>query len=205
MFSPDEINKVDTTKNKGEVAKKNTPVQVNNLAVKSDLNLKRQYEERIGYCDRVEIKCVEKAEMEEEAKKLVKLIVNTGMFEVLKKDLVKELTKSQNVTMTQNKQPKVDKYGAKMAEIKYQIYFTFSAQGNKYEAKVDLFNTTCTILIDSIGRGAEKARIEGFSIAEFCYHTFFKTVLDSLMERYDIKHINKFCKQMVSSALSNLF
>ena len=73
-----------------------------------------------------------------------------------------------------------------------------------YKAKLDLFNTTCTILIYNIGKGSEGTRMGGFTIAEFFYHTFFKTVLNAMLKRYDKKHINNFCREMASFALYNL-
>ena len=82
--------------------------------------------------------------------------MNAGMFEILKKEMVQTLDQTYNVKINQQKQPKVDTYGSKKAEIKYQIYLMFKNQDTIFETKVDLFNTPCTVGIDSIGDGAER-------------------------------------------------
>ena len=151
-------------------------VQINKLAILRELNLKHQYEERIKYCDRETLKIDEKGGSKDESKKYVKVLVNAGMFEVLKKGLVKELEKMFNVKINENKQAKVDVYGKDEAEIKYHIYFIFSLDSNVYKAKLDVYNTTCSIGIDSIGTGSENTRLGGMTIAEYIFHTFLKNI-----------------------------
>ena len=126
------------------------------------------------------------------------------MFEVLKKGLVKELEKMFNVKINENKQAKVDVYGKDEAEIKYHIYFIFSLDSNVYEAKLDVYNTTCSIGIDSIGTGSENTRLGGMTIAEYFFHTFLKNVAEGLKLKFDIAFINSYCREMASLALMNL-
>ena len=75
----------ETNRSRGEAEKPKQHVVLNNLPMSSDLNLRHQYKERLLSSDRYIVKLDAKKVKKQESKKYISVLVNAGMFEILKK------------------------------------------------------------------------------------------------------------------------
>ena len=97
--------------------KKVNTVRVTNNAPKSELNMCKQFRDRLNACNREVFKVdKEKGSANRTKQKIVKAEFQTGVFEVSKKNMVKVMTEQFNVEIIAD--PKVETYGGLTEQIK---------------------------------------------------------------------------------------
>ena len=144
--------------------KKKVAVKVTHIAVDSELNLETQFSKRFQACNRDIFKVnKQNGSANKDKQKYVKVEFQTGMFEVLKKNMIDIMREDFKVKYT--KDPKLETYGASKAEEIYYLDLQFIKDGSEYNVKLSVFNTNCIIGIDSTGKG--KKVIKAQSVAEF--------------------------------------
>ena len=128
--------------------KKNSRVPiVNNVAEDKDLNLEKHFKNRMKYAERPEFIEIDrtKGSSDKTCQQYVLLNVQTGLFEAMKKSMLRILTDTLHLRFSDNKNPRVDLYGALGSELKYQLYIKYKKFDKDYSVKIDLNNTKCTI------------------------------------------------------------
>ena len=187
-----------------KTVKKNVKdVKVNHTAEDSELNLKLQYQKRISYCDRDLIKIDDDGgSKEKNGKKYVKVVAQTGMFEIMKKNMMKVLIEDMKVKVAKDEM--VETYGSQHAEAKIHLFLMFDYLGKNYETKVDVFNTNCSFGINSSGKGSDTARLDGMTIAEYFVKHFRLPTATILTAKFVVNEVNEQCREMASMALHHM-
>ena len=135
--------------------KKARNVRVTHNAVDKDLNMAKQYKIRYDCCIKELIKVDKKnGSASKEKQRYVKLEFQTGMFEAMKKNMVNIMKDKFKVNFVEGKDPKVETYGKAKAEERYIFDLMFQHENAEYTLQVTVFNTNCTMGINSVGKTA---------------------------------------------------
>ena len=118
-------------------------VKVQHKAKTSNLNQRKQFSDRISYCDRPLYRINDEKGSKENKQKYIEL--QTGIFELLKQQLVPCIDAMEDVEVT--KDPKCEIYGKDQAEERYNLDLKYKYMDQKYEVKLLIFNTTCSMLV----------------------------------------------------------
>ena len=172
-----------------EKSKKVRTVLIQNKAVNSNLNLLTQYKNRKKYCDR-ELFIIDKesGSKNKEKQKFVYLAFRTGLFEAMKKNMVRVMEEEFGVSLIQD--PKMETYGKSKAEERALMDLKFLHCSIEYEVKIHVYNTKCSIGVDS---KTTETEIENSSIAEFFVKSVISKTVDILTSKLNIEEINKQC------------
>ena len=172
--------------------KKNRNVIVQNKAVNSNLNLLTLYKNRKKYCDRELFKIdKDSGSKTKEKQKFVYVALRTGLFEALKKNMVKIMEQEYGVTLVND--PKMETFGQSKAEERALLDLKFFHDAKEYEVKVHVYNTQCSIGIDS---KTMKKETENVSIAEFFVKSILSKTVDILTSKLNIDELNEYCREL---------
>ena len=135
--------------------KKGRKVKVTHNALDKDLNMVKQYEKRYESCNKELIKVdMKKGSANKDSQKFVKLEFQTGMFEAMKKNMVKVMKDKFEVNFVEGKDPKLETYGKSKAEERYTLDLMFKDGNSDYTVQVSIYKTNCTMGVDSVGTTA---------------------------------------------------
>ena len=137
-----------------DISKNKRKVVVQNKAKGSNLNLVKHFKKRIECCNK-ELVHIQKKKGSGD-KKQVYIEFQTGMFEVLKKCMVKYMKEKFDVNQSATKDPKVETYGANKAEERYFLDLEMNLNNEKHEIKVIIYNTICCMMIQGQGQSVDK-------------------------------------------------
>ena len=178
---------------------------VKSLAEDKDIDLEKHFKNRIKYSLRTEFFEVDKSRgsKDRNLQKHVTINVQTGLFEAMKKSLVRILTDCLCLDLSDEDNPKVDLYGSLGTELKYQIYVKYKVEEKTYKVKIDLHNTTCVLGVYGVGNN-NSDKVEGKSVAGFFVEQYLLKVVDNIKLETDIIELNKKYRELAKIGLQNL-
>ena len=170
-----------------EIVKQKRKVKIQNKAKTSNLNQRKQFSDRILYCDRPLYKINEQKGSKENKQKYIEL--QTGIFELLKQHLVPSIDSMEDVEVT--KDPKCETYGRDQAEERYNLDLNYKYNDQKYEIKLLIFNTTCSMLVLCKASSQEENTISQIFIKNILF-----VFLEQLKLNYKTSQLNDLYRKM---------
>ena len=170
------INSGDDEETLVENVRQKRKVKVQNKSKTSNLNQRKQFTDRISYCDRPLYRINEEKGSKENKQKYVEL--QTGIFELLKQQLVPCIDAMEDVEVT--KDPKCETYGIDQAEERYNLDLKYKYNDHNYEVKLLIFNTTCSMLVQC----KDSSQVEDTISQIFIKNVLF-VVLEKLKQKQD--------------------
>ena len=126
---------------------------------------------------------------------LEKLEFQTEMFEAMKKNMVKVMQYKFLVQFVEGKDPKVETYRKCKAEEQYILDLQFKENAVEHTVQVTIYNTNCTMGIDSVVNSAHVS-IDKQSVAEYFVDTVIVEVADIIKEAVNIGKLNGHCRTL---------
>ena len=145
------------------------------------MNLKKQYNDRIAFCERELIKVNEQRGASDNSQKYIEF--QTGMFEVIKLNLMKYINVIPDLEIV--KGPKVETFGINEAEERYNLDVSFNCDGRTEKVKLLIFNTTCSIMVQS-----QPTNSKSISVAQSFINTIIKPIVEDMKKRININEVN---------------
>ena len=178
------------------VTRKNRNVKVTHNAANSELNFAKMYKNRYDACNR-DLITVDKSNgsSNKTRQKYVKILFQTGLFEAMKKNIVNIMQNQFGVSLVDGKDPKVEIYGRSKAEERFILNLQFKESEVDHTVQVTIYNTNCTMGIDSVGASAHSV-ISGQTVAEYFVEKVMFEVVEVLKEKVNIEELNSQCRKM---------
>jgi hypothetical protein len=163
-----------------------------------DLNHFKQYTKRIEYCNRDIVKVHDKKfhakDHGSKDKGLIYIAFNAGMFEAIKKNMMKVLKDAFGVIIV--RQPKVEYYGA--AEESINLDIKVKLNGQDQEMKIKVYNTVCSMDVQALGIPLKTtfAHLFNLTCAEYFVTHILPKIVEILSRSIDIKKLNEFHRKL---------
>ena len=176
--------------------KKKPNVRVTHNALDKDLNMVKQYKTRYDGCMKELIKIdMNNGSVNKDKQIYVKLEFQTGMFEAMKKNMVKIMIEKFQVKFVEGKDPKLETYGRSMAEERYSLDLKFIENDKQYTVQVTIFNTNCTMGVKSVGNTAHEI-IKDQTVAEYFVKMVIFEVSEVIKTKVNVTKINEQCRKL---------
>ena len=160
-----------------------------------DLNHFKQYTKRIEFANRDTFKIHDKnlrpKDQGSKDKGLVYVSFNAGMFEAIKKNVMRILKNTFGATIT--KQPKIEYYGA--AEERINLDLQVALNGESHDLKIKVHNTTCALDVQALGVPLKTTfpHLSGLTCAEYFCLNIRTKVVEILKDAAKKDKVNRTC------------
>ena len=176
--------------------KKAQKVKVGHNALDKDLNMVKLYKVRYECCKKDLIKVdTSNGSANKDRQKFVKLEFQTGMFEAMKKNMVRIMKDKFQVDFVDGKDPKLETYGKSKAEERYTLDLKFHGDNSEQTVQVTIYNTNCTMGIDIVGNSAHKI-INDQTAAEYFVKMVIFEVAAFIRTKVNISELNEKCRKL---------
>ena len=180
----------------GANKKRTRNVKVAHNALDKELNMAEQYKKRYDCCTKDFVKIDKKGgSANKDKKKYVKLEFQTGMFEAMKKNMVWIMENKFDVKFVEDKTPKLETYGKSKAEERYSLDLMFLDAEVEYTVKLIIYNTNCTMGVDSVGDSAHTI-IKNQTAAEYFVNFVLLETVDVIKNKIDVRKLNEQCRKL---------
>ena len=162
-----------------------------------DLNHFKQFKKRVECCNRNTMRIHNKNTKSKDHgsadRGLVYIEFNAGMFEAIKKNMMRILRDTYKVIMTK---AKIEFYGE--AEERINIDFQVSLNGHVHEMKMKVYNTVCALDVQALGIPTETtfAHLSNITCGLFFAENVIVRVVNILDKHIDIKKLNEYHRKL---------